>query len=83
MNDYKKIGMEACIEKIGRVFVDEHRDTACFSSGEVEGNALFCFLGIDLHADTRKACLTNENDWDVYASCYVRNGLVEMSDCHV
>lgn len=83
MDEFRKVGMEACIEKIGRQFVNEHRDTACFSTQEMDNNVLFCFLGIDLHADSRKLCLTNDNDWDVYASCYVKNGLAEMSDCCV
>lgn len=78
-----EIGKEACIERIGREFVDLHRDTACFSTQEMDDRTVFCFLGIDLHADDRKACLTNEKNWDVYASCYVRDGVVEMSDCSV
>lgn len=33
MDEFRKVGMEACIEKIGRQFVNEHRDTACFMIG--------------------------------------------------
>ena len=80
--DYRTIGKNACIEKIGREFVSSHRDDACFTSQDLEDNeSVFCFLGIDLHPNQRKLCLSNENDWDVYATCYVRNGIVEMSDC--
>ena len=78
--DYVTIGKNACIEKIGKQFVEAHRADACFATQEME-DKLFCFLGIDLHSDERKLCLSNENDWDVYASCYVQDGTVNLSDC--
>ena len=79
-NEYKTIGMNACIEKIGKAFVEAHRESASFSTQETD-NELFCFLGIDLHHFDRKLCLSNENDWDIYASCFVRNGIAEFGDC--
>ena len=80
--DYIAIGKNACIENIGREFVEAHRADACFATQEME-DELFCFLGIDLHSDGRKLCLSNENDWDVYTSCYVKDGFAELSDCRL
>ena len=80
--EYITIGKNACIERLGKAFVEEHRADACFGTQEMD-DKLFCFLGIDLHADNRKLRLSNENDWDVYSSCYVSDGTVELGDCRL
>lgn len=46
----KKIGTIACIEKLGRDFVKEHRDSACSAYGDREDHA-FCFVGVSTKPD--------------------------------
>lgn len=42
----KKIGINACIDKLGRDFVLSHRDCATSAYGESE-YGVFCFVGVD------------------------------------
>ena len=47
-----------------------------------EGIGLYCFLGIDLHPELRKLCLSCDIDeWDIYASCYVTDTNVLIDKC--
>lgn len=82
--DREKIGFDFLVNTIGRDFVKAHKDAAIFSHGEEE-QGLFCFLGIDLHPETRQLCLSARMDeWDIYASCYVLNdGKVVMDECRL
>ena len=79
--DKKKIGFDKLIEIIGKDFYEKHKDDACFSYGEEE-KGLFCFLGIDLHPQNRKARLSvSIDEWDVYATCYVTNDEIIINEC--
>ena len=42
----KKIGINACIDKLGRDFVLAHKDFAVSAYGESD-NGVFCFVGVD------------------------------------
>lgn len=42
----KKIGINACIDKIGRDFVKTYRDSGCSCYGEDDG-IVYCFVGVD------------------------------------
>ena len=84
MNDYVEnlenvkiveIGKNACIESLGRSFVEAHKADACFAVQEM-ADRLFCFLGIDLSSKDRKLCLSNENDRDAFSYCFVKDGKV-------
>ena len=69
----KKIGLSACIDKVGKDFYETHEETSCFAWGDTD-KGLFCFLGISLQ--NRKATCkisANLNEWDVYAICYVKD----------
>ena len=46
METARRIGINACIDKLGREFVLLHRDTATSAYGETE-NGVFCFVGVD------------------------------------
>ena len=70
LNEKERKGLDYLVDMIGKEFLRLHKDTACLSSGETEGG-LSCFLGIDLHADTRPIQLSASEDWDIYASCIV------------
>ena len=45
-NEARKIGLNACVDWIGRDFVYAHRDSASSAYGEVEGG-VYCFVGVD------------------------------------
>ena len=79
--DKKRIGFNKLVETIGKNFFELHKETALFSYGE-EDIGLYCFLGIDLHPELRKLCLSCDIDeWDVYASCYVTDTNVLIDKC--
>lgn len=42
----RKIGINACIDKLGRDFVQAHRDSSTSAYGESE-DGVFCFVGVD------------------------------------
>ena len=45
----KKIGINACMEKMGRDFVHKYASTSCLAYGEEERYA-YCFVGVDTAA---------------------------------
>lgn len=55
INAAKRIGINACIEKIGRDFVIKNKDFATSAYGESD-DGVFCFVGVDDH------CTSNFND---------------------
>lgn len=42
----RKIGINACIDRLGRDFVFSHRDRATSAYGE-NGGYVYCFVGVD------------------------------------
>lgn len=42
----RKLGINACIDKLGRDFVKMHRDSSTSAYGECDGG-VFCFVGVD------------------------------------
>lgn len=42
----REIGINACIDKLGRDFVQAHRDSSTSAYGSDE-NSVFCFVGVD------------------------------------
>jgi hypothetical protein len=42
----RKIGLNACVDKLGRDFVLKHQHLATAAYGEIEDH-VFCFVGID------------------------------------
>lgn len=69
----KRIGMEACIDKIGRDFVDANEDRV-FSWGEDE-DGLYCYVGVsDVPPPETKPgvlVLDSESPYPYHASCIV------------
>ena len=60
----KRIGFNKLVEVIGKDFFECHKDTAVFSTEETD-KGLFCFLGIDLHPEKARLCLSATMDeWD-------------------
>ena len=56
-----------------------------YINGQETEKGFFCFIGIDLHPETRRATLSVPiDDWDIYASCYVLDdGSVTMDECRL
>lgn len=81
----KKIGIDACIDKLGRDFVLSHQDTSTSGFGD-RGDHIFCFVGVDdrPEPDMKEALiLTSGNQFPYIARCTVDyvNGEVRFLDC--
>ncbi|MBQ7437901.1 MAG: hypothetical protein IJV30_11360 [Oscillospiraceae bacterium] len=84
--DAKRVGTLACLDKLGRDFVKQHRDTACSAYGDHDGHA-FCFVGISDTPDTPwdggAIVLDNSSKFPYMASCNVAydTGAITFLDC--
>ena len=82
----RKIGIDACVKKIGEDFVSMHEDNLCVGYGDVDDYA-FCFLGISdqpENLDNRKdLVLDSTSKWPYIAKCNVwyQDGKIEFLDC--
>jgi prepilin-type processing-associated H-X9-DG protein len=47
----KKIGIRACVDKLGYDFVKKYEATACAAYGD-EGDHVSCFVGVSTEPDT-------------------------------
>lgn len=47
----KKIGIKACVDKLGYDFVKQHEDTSCSAYGD-EGDHASCFVGVSTEAES-------------------------------
>ena len=73
----KKIGINACIDKIGRDICIKHADNAVYGYGR-DGDYVNCFVGVNDEPapvtdpdDLSKLVLTHEKNWKYSASCDV------------
>lgn len=84
--DAKRIGLNACIEKLGREFVNKYADSTSSAYGDDgEGNA-FCFVGVDNRPQkpyTGTLTLSRREKFPYRASCKVSmsNGSTVFYDC--
>ena len=70
----KTIGVDACIDRLGRDFYMQYRDTSSSGYGDMDDRA-YCFVGIndaDNRYDERPLTLTSNNSFPYRASCTVR-----------
>lgn len=84
MNE-KRIGFDACINSIGREFYETNKERSVFACGDEGSRGLWCFLGIntrEIGSDVLRLSADME-DWEYYASCYVKNGAVVMDKCRI
>ena len=49
-SEAKKIGFDACVDKIGRDFVKQYESTSCVGYGD-ELEYAFCYVGVDDRPD--------------------------------
>ena len=83
----KKLGMDACVDRLGRDFVMRYRDTSCPGYGDIE-ERVYCFPGVNNSADRYedKAVMLNGGDpWSYPVKCTVRyeDGKVVFLKCIV
>ena len=84
--DAKKIGVNACIDRLGRDFVTKHRDNASSAFGDRIDHA-YCFVGVSDQPEepmTDGLWLTSENDKFPYvARCNVAydTGAITFLEC--
>ena len=84
----KKIGIRACIDKLGREFVLAHRESAASAYGECD-EGVFCFVGVDdgdISQNTdRRLVLDSHSEFPYRASCNVslEDGTPTFLECVV
>lgn len=70
----RKIGINACIDRLGRDFVLENKDFTTIAFGESE-KSVFCFVGIDKERSSMNSdnalILDSCSKFDCKASCNV------------
>ena len=72
----QKIGINACIDKIGRDFMQAHKDSAVYACGDGETeNSVFCYVGVDdkpwVPEDPETLILDSTSQFPYRASCNV------------
>lgn len=84
MNDVR-IGMRACKEAIGIEFHNKYKDNCVYSYGEEDDGSVSCFLGLNtVMPEYHGLILTCDiNEWEYYASCFVKDGKVTMDKCRL
>lgn len=84
----KKIGVNACLDKLGRDFVKRYESTSCAGYGEEEEFA-FCYVGVDDRPDpvydSTDIILDDRNGskFPYLVSCNVwyEDGRIDFLDC--
>ena len=78
METARKIGVNACIDKLGRNFVLKYREssTASYTTEADENGNVFCFVGVDNNPASRKhdpdvLILDGTSKYPYYVSCNV------------
>ena len=81
----KKIGLNACIDKLGREFVEKYQESSSSAFGD-RGDYLYCFLGVNNQPETRNGeglLLTSDSQFPYVARCKVdyEDGRVSFLEC--
>ena len=81
----RKIGVDACIDKLGRDFVKKYQDTSSSGFGD-RGDHAFCFVGVDDRPDPvmkDELVLTSNGKFPYMARCNVNycDGQVVFLEC--
>ena len=84
----REIGINACIDKIGRDFMQAHKDSAVYAYGEGETeNSVFCYVGVDdkpwVPEDPKTLILDSTSQFPYRASCNVclTDGTMNFIEC--
>ena len=78
----REIGINACIDRIGRDFVTKHQNTACSGAGD-RGDHAFCFVGVDDRPEPEiedELVLTSSGAFPYLVTCNVsyKSGYIEF-----
>ena len=81
----RKIGVEACIDKLGRAFVEKHRNTSSSAYGD-RGDHVFCFVGVNDQPEKKMTdglMITEGDSFPYIARCEVDyvDGAIRFLDC--
>ena len=81
----RKIGVNACIDRLGRDFVTRHRDNACSAFGDRADHAS-CFVGVSdqpIQPMTDGLRLTSDDQFPFDARCNVAysDGTITFMEC--
>lgn len=70
----RRIGIKACIDKLGRDFVLAHKEFATSAYGECE-EGVYCFVGVDNRSkasdDCKRLILDSHSEFPYRVSCNV------------
>ena len=83
VDEAKQIGKQACLDKLGKDFVQQHKEFSSFGSGEFDGK-VFCFIGVDpFHQSSGKGLILDHEKFPYRVSCTVdkQDGRVEFIEC--
>ena len=80
-----KIGIDACIDRLGRDFVTKHRETSSSAYGD-RGDYVYCFVGVNDQPEGKMEdglLLTSESRFPYIARCKVgyEDGDIEFLEC--
>ena len=89
VEEAKKVGIWACIEKIGLDFCRKYADNSVSAYGEIEGYKVNCFAGVsdqpepdldEIYKDGYFLDSASDCDWPYYATCNVdrKTGEIEF-----
>ena len=90
LRDAQKIGVGACIDKLGRSFVEKYRNsaTSSYATEADENGMVYCFVGVDDQPPitTRKRSvltLDSTSQFPYRVSCKVnlQDGRVNLLEC--
>lgn len=82
----RRIGINACIDKLGRDFVLAHKDFSTSAYGESD-DGVFCFVGVDdrrnLQEQEGVLLLDSDSEFPYRASCNVNltSGIPHFIEC--
>ena len=81
----KKIGVDACIDKLGRDFVMQHRESSSSAYGD-RGDHVYCFVGVDDSPEDTSdngLVLTSDSQFPYVARCTADylDGHIEFLNC--
>ena len=86
MDTARKIGVNACIDKLGRNYVLTHKDSAASAYGQTP-NGVFCFVGVGDVASAplpeNVLVLDSMSKFPYHASCIVdlHSGIPAFREC--
>lgn len=75
-----QVGITACVEKLGREFVETNRDSVIFAHG-MNQKVMFCFVGVNDKPEkgTNMVMLDSVSQFPCRVSCNVNLGTEEIT----